>query len=141
MKKSVFTLLAVVMLSALLLAACGGGAPAATQRETPPAPYAGKTNPLAGNADAIAQGKTQYVALCQSCHGEKGLGDGPAGAALNPKPANLQVTAKEASEAYEFWRISEGGGMAPFNSSMPAHKDTMTETQIWQVISYVKTLK
>jgi mono/diheme cytochrome c family protein len=141
--KKMFVLLAVIGLGILVLAACGG-APAPSsgkQRSIPPANYASKTNSLAGNADAIAKGKEQYTALCVACHGEKGLGDGPAGTALNPKPANLQLAAKEASDAYLFWRISEGGAMDPFKSSMPAHKDTMKDDQIWQGISYLKTLQ
>jgi mono/diheme cytochrome c family protein len=142
MKKSMFVLLVVVVLGSFVLSACGGAAPASsTQRPAPPADYASKTNPVAGNADAIAQGKTQYTALCQACHGEKGLGDGPAGAALTPHPGNLQNAAKEASDAYLYWRIAEGGAMDPFKSSMPAQKATLKEAQIWQIISYIKTLK
>ena len=141
MKKSLFALMAMVILGALVLSACGGSAPTAVQRATPPTEYASKTNSLAGNADAIAKGKEQFTALCQSCHGEKGLGDGPAASALTPKPANLEDTAKNASDAYIYWRIAEGGGMAPFNSAMPAHKDTMSEEQIWQVVSFIRTWK
>ncbi len=42
--------------------------------------------------DFIANGKKLYEATCMSCHGEKGLGDGTAGAMLNPKPRNLTLT-------------------------------------------------
>jgi mono/diheme cytochrome c family protein len=138
-----FVLINVVILGMLVLTACSGSAPAgsSTQRPTPPADYASKTNPLAGNADAVAKGKDQYSALCLACHGEKGLGDGPAGAALSPKPANLQTAAKETSDAFLFWRISEGGAMDPFKSSMPAQKGVLKEEQIWQMVSYIKTLK
>ena len=31
---------------------------------------------------------------CAGCHGETGLGDGPAGAALNPKPRDFSKTAE-----------------------------------------------
>jgi mono/diheme cytochrome c family protein len=142
MKKSVFLLVVVLVLSALVLAACssqpaGGSSP--STRQTPPAAYASKTNPVKGNADAAAKGKVDYANLCQTCHGDKGLGDGPAGVALDPKPANLAKAATEASDAYIFWRVSEGGSMAPFNSSMPAHKDTLSEDKIWQIITYIQT--
>jgi hypothetical protein len=34
----------------------------------------------------IQKGKELYTANCSACHGEKGDGNGPAGASLNPKP-------------------------------------------------------
>ena len=137
MRKSMFVLFLVVVLGILTLTACGGSAPAssATQRPAVPADFASKANPSAGNADALAKGKEQYTAVCQACHGEKGLGDGPAGAALNPRPANLQTAVKETADAYLFWRVSEGGSMAPFKSSMPAQKGVLKEEQIWQVVT------
>ena len=133
----------ILVLSAFVISACGGApaTSAATPLPAPPAPYAGKTNPLKGNASAIAQGKDIYSAQCASCHGDDAKGDGPAGSALNPKPANLVEVVPTASDAYLFWRISEGGGFPPFNSAMPEHKDSMSETQIWQVISYLQSLK
>lgn len=39
--------------------------------------------------DFIANGKKLYEAACMACHGEKGLGDGTAGAMLNPKSRNF----------------------------------------------------
>ncbi len=141
MKKSTFVLFVVVVLSMLVLTACGAPASSTTTRPAVPSEFASKTNPSAGNADAIAKGKEQYTAVCLACHGEKGLGDGPAGSALTPKPGNLQTAVKETSDAYLFWRISEGGSMAPFKSSMPAQKGVMKDEQIWQVVNYIKSLK
>jgi mono/diheme cytochrome c family protein len=143
MKKSIFVMLAVLVLGVLVLAACSGSAATngSTKRPAVPTDFASKTNPVAGNADAIAKGKETFNGICQACHGAKGLGDGPAGTSSNPKAANLQAAAAETSDGYLFWRISEGGTMAPFNSSMPAQKGILKEEQIWQVISYIKTLK
>ena len=42
--------------------------------------------------DMIANGKKLYNSTCSSCHGEDGKGDGPAAAALNPKPRNYHQT-------------------------------------------------
>jgi mono/diheme cytochrome c family protein len=144
MKRSIFVMLTLMVLGAVVLSACGGGSsPAASSPTLVPVPdtYKGKTNPLSGNADAIAAGQKIFDTNCTSCHGSKGLGDGPAGSSLTPPPANLQKVASTLTDEYLFFRISEGGATAPFNSSMPAWKAVLKENEIWQVISYVKTLK
>lgn len=51
--------------------------------------------------ELLARGKTVYQINCASCHGNTGHGDGPAAAALNPKPRNF-------TEGY--WKY--GGGLA-----------------------------
>jgi len=147
MKKSILLLLGMALILAIFLTACGGAQPAASTgtegeggaADVPvPAEYAGKTNPVANNADAIAAGKVLYTDNCLSCHGETGVGDGPAGASLDPKPGNLDEVAANDTADRIFWRISEGGMEAPFNSSMPAWKSVLSEDERWQVVSYIQ---
>ncbi|MEN4011183.1 MAG: cytochrome c [Chloroflexota bacterium] len=139
MKKINLMLVVVVVLTALVLAACAnGGEPAAEQPEVP-AEYAGKTNPL--DEGAAVAGKTIYEERCASCHGPAGAGDGPAAAGLDPKPSHIRDVVGVAGDDYLFWRIAEGGAMAPFNSSMPAQKGILTDEQIWQVVTYIKTFE
>lgn len=38
---------------------------------------------------AMAEAKQVYATRCATCHGPEGKGDGPAAAALNPKPRSL----------------------------------------------------
>ncbi len=144
MKRSFYLVAVILVLSALMLSACGGGAPAADsgkQRGPTPAEYAGKKNPMAGSADAATAGKALYDVNCASCHGEKGAGDGPAGASLSPKPYNLAKAITETDEAYIYYRIAEGGMMDPYKSSMPAWKDILSEDEIWQIITHIQTFK
>jgi mono/diheme cytochrome c family protein len=144
MKKTWFFVFIVLLLSALALSACGGGAATATQPQgtpvpTPPAQYANKTNPMAGDQSAADAGKQIFDTNCTPCHGADAKGDGPAAASLNPKPADLADLESKFSDAYMFWRISEGGAMPPFNSQMPTWKSSLSEDQIWQVITYLRT--
>lgn len=45
--------------------------------------------PWVENAEVAQYGASFYKANCAMCHGANGMGDGPAGAALQPKPRNL----------------------------------------------------
>jgi mono/diheme cytochrome c family protein len=93
----------------------------------------------------IARGKEIYTAKCAACHGEKGDGKGPAGAALNPKPGDFTDKKMVAEMAGNFWvwRVSEGGQVEPFKSkgsAMPAWKDELPMNDRWAVIAYAHTL-
>ncbi len=107
-----------------------------------PVEFAQLSNPLAGDHAAIEAGEETYNALCATCHGIDGYGDGAASETLDPKPANLAdgMMMKELSDGYLYWRVSKGGLMEPFNSAMPSWEVGLTEDQRWQVISYVRTL-
>ena len=144
MKKSITLLGIVLVLSAIVLSACGGstdGGSTSTSRPETPSEYASLTNPLAGNADAVASGKALYDSNCASCHGDTGLGDGVAGTQLEPKPANLVSSAKETTAGYLYYRILKGGMMDPVNSSMPSQEGLLTDEQIWQLVSYIESWK
>lgn len=124
-----------ILLFVLTISACAS--PAAPSTEIPPVPaaYAGKTNPL--GADAAAKGALDYVSYCEACHGVSGIGDGPAGAALNPRPASLPKIAAQVGDDYLFWRISEGKP----GTAMVGWGNVLNEEQVWQVVAYIRTLK
>ena len=145
MKKWLFVHVVVLAICSYLLTACsGGGEEVANEsgvvRSGVPADYAGKKNSKTGNAKAIKQGNEIFNVNCASCHGEGGKGDGPAAAALDPKPQNLSASVGSLGDDYLFWRISEGGLMEPFRSAMPSLKTILNEDQIWSVIAYLRTL-
>ncbi|HEY5328092.1 MAG TPA: cytochrome c [Mucilaginibacter sp.] len=101
------------------------------------APNAAKNvkNPQAGNKSVIADAKTLYVANCAPCHGNKGKGDGPAAAALNPKPADhSSARVQSETDGSLYWKLSEG------HNPMPSYKKILTDQQRWELVDYIRTL-
>ena len=105
-----------------------------------PQEYAGLTNPVPVDAASLARGAEIYNTNCAACHGDGGMGDGPAAASLDPAPAPIAHTSLMLGDGYLFWRIGEGGTVAPFNSAMPAWKATLDEQARWDIINYVQAL-
>lgn len=156
MKRQQFTLSILVLLIvlSLVLAGCAGSEGEEervvyisneTGVEAPlviPAEYRDKVNPLADNPAAIASGNEAYFALCSQCHGEDGRGQGPDATGLNPRPADFtdQEQMQEHTDGYLFWRISDGGDFDPYNSMMTAWGTLLSEQEIWELISYLRTL-
>ncbi len=129
-------ILILTVLILLILTACGSQTESpAVSTDTIPAEYAGKTNPL--GADAAAQGAQVFKSNCQMCHGAQGHGDGPASGSLDPQPKNLAVLQQNVGDDYLFWRISTGKP----GTSMVAWKGILTDEEIWQVVSFIRTLK
>ena len=102
-----------------------------------PAEYAGMASPEITD-DILANGAKLYEENCASCHGDTGMGDGPAAPSLSPAPAPVAHTSQMLGDAYLYWRTNEGG--ADFGSPMPAWKDVLTENEIWSVIAYIHIL-
>ncbi len=96
---------------------------------------------LADAADP-AEGKKLYGQFCASCHGESGKGDGPASAALNPKPRNH--TDKEymskLSDEDMMKVIKEGGPSVGKSPIMPPWGAALKDDQVKDVIAYIRTL-
>ena len=100
-----------------------------------PAAATSLNNPIMGDANSVKAGKALYTTYCTPCHGEKGKGDGMASAGLNPKPANHTSAAIQSeSDGSLFYKISEG------RNAMPQYKITLTETQRWSLVNFIRTL-
>lgn len=94
-------------------------------------------NPVASDATSIAEGKALYSTHCKSCHGTKGLGDGP-------KAANLKTEAGDFSKAdfqsqtdgAIFYKSSEG------REDMPSFKKKLPDAdERWSIVNFMRTLK
>ena len=67
-----------------------------------------------------ADGKEMFTSYCAPCHGREGKGNGPAAAALNPKPADLTQFGKRhggAFSAKDFEDKLAGMAMSPAHGS------------------------
>lgn len=112
-----------------------------------PAEYRSMTVPASIWTDtaALTRGQVIYETRCAVCHGAQGKGDGPAAAALPLKPASFadQAMVAEMTDAYWFWRVSEGGAVEPYRSkgsAMPSFKDELSIEDRWAVIAYQHSL-
>lgn len=83
----------------------------------------------------ISKGEAIYKKHCQMCHGATGMGDGPAGKRMNPKPHNFQDKEKMAAATDEhlFKEITKGKG------PMPAFERKLKENERWMVLHYIRT--
>lgn len=108
---------------------------------TVPSTYASLSSPHTDPAAVADQGKAIFQARCASCHGEGATGDGPQSDKLDPKPSDLSSPTfiSESTDGYLFWRLTEGG-VAPFDSPMPAYGELLTEDERWLVIAFLRSL-
>lgn len=142
----------------LALAACGGDAPGNGPAKAPPIlrkavpPEYKDAKPPEGfdmaSAENIKAGEDLFQnplpkGNCASCHGTGGKGDGPQGAALDPKPTDLTSAEFQtgAKDDYIHWRIKTGGIGGPAGSAMTGFVSAENDTQIWQLVAYVRSLK
>ncbi len=89
------------------------------------------------HAISVANGVQLYREHCAGCHGAAGFGDGPAGAVLEPKPADL--TAKHTGDHTAgdlFWWLTHGKD----KTAMPGFKDRISEEERWDLINFVRAL-
>ncbi len=94
-------------------------------------------NPEASDAASIKNGRTLYQAYCSPCHGDKGKGDGPASASLNPKPADHTSEAVQAeSDGTIYYQISEGHA----HTAMPPFKAVLHPEQRWAIVNYIRSI-
>ncbi len=92
-------------------------------------------SPFSNNMEMEQKGQNLYNVYCRTCHGETGFGDGAAGTSLDPKPANFhRGRVQRQTDGAIFYKLSNGRG------SMPAFRNSLSEEQRWELVSYIRKL-
>lgn len=99
--------------------------------------YKNMKNTVASNSESLSNGKELWGQHCKSCHGTKGLGDGPKAANLKTEPGDFAKADVQAqTDGSLFYKISEGrDDMPSFKKKIPDKDD------IWSLVNYIRTLK
>ncbi len=150
-----------VLVFALLTGACGDKQEAATDATPPPQETAAPAEeaapapaepaaeapateeaPAEGLRGDAANGATLYSIYCAACHGPGGMGDGPAAAALDPKPANHTDAAfmGTLTDEHLFQVISGGGPAIGKSPLMTPFGGVLTDAQIHDLIAHLRVL-
>lgn len=99
--------------------------------------YKNMKNPVAANAESIAEGKALYGTHCKSCHGAKGLGDGSKAAQLKTEPGDFsKADFHSQTDGSLFYKTSEG------RDDMPGFKKKLPDAdERWSIVNFMRTLK
>jgi mono/diheme cytochrome c family protein len=103
-----------------------------------PAKYkAMKSTVKAGDAAIATTGKSLYNKHCKSCHGAKGLGDGPKAASLKTNCGDFSSAKFQALSDGEIYYQSIIG-----RDEMPNYeKKIPDEADRWALVGFIRTLK
>ena len=139
MKKQFILFIAVICTLAMVSSAYAAGK-CPQPRKTKSAPSSTAKSDKTAKANK-ASGKKIYTKTakpmaCKMCHGATGKGDGKLGKVLKPLPRNFtcKATMKKVSAGQMFWIIKNGSK----GTGMVAHKKTLKDKQIWDVIKYIR---
>jgi len=86
---------------------------------------------------AVERGRVYYVQICLSCHGVRGDGQGEWAYRVIPRPADLRASRAQSRSDDELFRIISDGLIG---TPMIGWKKQLSESQRWQVVSYLRTL-
>lgn len=110
------------------------------EKGTPMASATGTAAAAAGGDDP----KAYFKMKCVVCHGENGGGDGPGGAALDPKPRNFTDAAWQGGVKDDEIKkaILEGGAAVGKSAAMPGNPDLRAKPALLDaLVKHVRSLK
>lgn len=103
---------------------------------TVPANYKSMKNPVKSTPQSIESGKALYNQHCASCHGKKGLGDGPKSRNLETFSGDMSGAAyQNQTDVEHFYKTKFGRG------EMPKYDKKVSDEDIWSMVNYMRTFK
>jgi mono/diheme cytochrome c family protein len=90
--------------------------------------------PSTQQAANLNEGKSLFAANCASCHGDTGVGNGPAAGALAPSPTNFHLKKPTEDRA---WEVLENG--VP-GTAMPPWQSQLSADQRHALVEFVRSL-
>src|SRR5579859_7320690 len=99
-----------------------------------------RTNPLRGTPQDLAEGRDDFLARCQSCHGRDGKGETPMGQGLYPRVPDLTSARSQSLTDGELHYIIQNGvqltGMPGWSDARATSRD-----EIWKLVLYLRSLR
>lgn len=94
--------------------------------------------PVSPTPQSLASGRELFARHCAVCHGQDGKGDGPAAAAMDPRPANFLELDHSAiyGPGEKYWLIGNGSG----ETGMPAF-DKLGPAERWDLVNFILSLQ
>lgn len=92
-------------------------------------------NPFAADPATIAAGLGSYRENCLMCHGAPNVKRAGLSKGFNPPAPPLGID-DDAPDGELFWLIKHGIRMTP----MPAFSPTLTDDEIWKIVTFVRHL-
>lgn len=95
-------------------------------------------NPVAASPESIAAGQALYAKNCRFCHGADAKGNGPM-APKDTHPSDLTDAKwdRGSTDGELFLVLRDGAGP---DFKMKGYKGRMSETDMWNVINYLRSI-
>lgn len=119
----------IVSVGFALIVTLAAGAETIFRWEKVPAKDHARTNPLAGNVEAIKSGAALYKDHCAQCHGADATGTGP------KKPSLRSEEVRNATDGDLEWFLRQG----ELRHGMPSWS-SLPQTQRWELVAFLRSL-
>jgi mono/diheme cytochrome c family protein len=136
-QKSAILVVSTFFAATFLLSPTASGQAKAKPWPVPDKDKALKSTAKLTDAAVIANGKELWAKHCKSCHGAKGLGDGPKGSSLKTFPGDFTTAEfKAGTDGELYYRMNKG------RDEMPAYEKKLPDANDrWSLVAYMRTFK